>query len=256
MFEAESGAPALYGPWRGRWRCTPEGLSEHHRHHLTSASVETYQEIRGALDAQVDGESLPVGSVLSGFCEVCWALIATRWEVTSDDDAPLGKRSERRLWYAARSGVGWKWSKSVGTYEDLSALIGDHEHNTDLPAGQVRYYVTHPTGPFKSEHQGTWFDVVEDIPLAIFGLFEPPTLDQLNELLNAGGASAGMSGGIEVPRHRLSEDDWKAIYRRMVAIGRFTEDRPAAGLDGSDLLEWLLPRLERFHDGQERRGRR
>lgn len=256
MSEAASAPSELYGPWRGRWRCVPDGSPESDLCQLSEGTVEAYRAIRDSLAAQFDGEPTPGGSSLSGYCEVCWGLIAERHDIVADRHAPLGRRSERFFWYASKSANRWDWSGPVSTYEDLLALIGEHEHNLDVPPGQVRYYTVHPTGPFKAEHRGTWFDVIEDIPLAIIDLHQPPTLDQVNLLLAEGGASAGMSGGIEIPRHRLSESEWAAIYRRMVEIGRFTEDRPPAKLDTRGMLEWLRPHHERFRDGQRRRGRR
>ena len=88
----------LYGPWRGRWRCTPEVMSARNLPHLYTQTIASYAQIRAALAQQFGEASAPERSVIRGFCEVCWGLVAERRDIVADDKAPLGRRSEQYYW--------------------------------------------------------------------------------------------------------------------------------------------------------------
>jgi len=133
------------------------------------------------------------------------------------------------------------------------AMVGTTRQVVADPPGVVRFYVEHPTGGFKTCVVGGWGDVVERLPFQAFGLCDPPTYRQINEVLAAGGLNLGMGGGIECPVHQLSEHEWSTILREMFAVGRFIKERPPANLDPNERQLWEDPYLAAYRANQRDR---
>lgn len=127
------------------------------------------------------------------WCEVCGDLVSVEPDGTYR--------------YGAAAGKGWSWSPTIAA-PDLAATVGDHRHDDDLLAGQIRWYRLRAIGPWKDVHVGSIGSLLAAQPALNRGAFPVPSLAVVNDALAAGRRWNPSAGGIEFPPLQISPELW------------------------------------------------
>jgi hypothetical protein len=145
-------------------------------------------------------------------CEVCGSEVAIG--VDADDDHPRVADAARR-----------DWERHVAA---------------DGPA-EVRCFLLRGVGPGKSLRIGHWADVVRAIPYLFFAGDPVPPLAVLNAVLSGTDGDAGMSGGVEWPRHQLTSDEYERVRRDLITFAQLLDvEAPVWVSSRQDFRTWTI----------------
>ncbi len=100
-------------------------------------------------------------------------------------------------------------------------------HVADQSQSEVRYFLLPGVGPHKSPRVGRWDEVVRAVPYLLFAGDPVPPIAVLNGVLTGTDGFAGMSGGVEWPRHELTTIEYNHVRERLVDdLGLIDVDAP------------------------------
>lgn len=104
-------------------------------------------------------------------------------------------------------------------------------HVADEGSDSVRYFLLPGAGPGKAPRVGHWVDVVRAIPYLFFVGEPVPPEAVLRAVLRGTDGYAGMSGGVEWPRHELTNSEYGRVRAELI---------DGAGLVDVEAPEWVL----------------
>lgn len=134
---------------------------------------------------EYDGDAEP--EAFRARCEVCGDELGITFD--AEDEYPRIAETARRDW---------------------------ERHVADQGQAEVRYFLLPGVGPHKLPRVGSWDEVVRAIPYLLFAGDPVPLIAVLNEVLAGTHGDAGMSGGVEWPRHELTAIEYDGVRARLV----------------------------------------
>lgn len=142
---------------------------------------------------------------------------------------------------------------------DLPSAAGDHRHDDDLPAGEIRWYRLRAIGPWKDRHQGTLAELLAMDPKLISPGWPVPPGPVINEFLASGRHDAGNAGGLEFPPMQVDPAAYAGLHDALLQQepGLVQVDVPAHVVDRGSFFGWWDGVLAQFprsaHDELQQR---
>lgn len=200
----------------GRWRVLPVTGSR--------------REFFGDQDLHLAAELAEITAEAGLLGEPSFVCAECRHVVTAEN------RDGTRRWRHSAWDEGYQGAQPTD-WKTMVEALGDHFHNEDSSADQLRFYEFHGVGPWKSEMTGSWIDLVSTaFPYLFHGEPGPvlprSVLDHEVRFLRAD------SGRVEFPNRRITDAEYMALRGELIERHGFIDVENRMSLDYLKFFIW------------------